>query len=431
MSLPSATTSGPSVPPASGPPGRGGGPGDEPVPVVLLVTWRMVVAGLLILFVAQAYARAYDPAFGWTRLIVFGGAYAERSLPRLQRQTHFAETNEYGRYGYDGQFYAQLAIDPSLRDPDMARAIDMPAYRARRIGLSATAFVLGWGKPRRILTAYALANALFWLVLLVAFCRLLRPRTRGALLCLAAATLCTGAVASMARSLVDLPAAALLFAGLAAGAGGVTGPAWLAAAALTRETGVLAVAGLWDGRAPWRDGGWKRLLGVVAAAVVPLGLWMLYVNVHLGHGTTTGVGNFGPPLQAIGERCAEQVHRLAALGGRQFWGNVLGGDWLWTHYATFELATILGLCFQGLFLVLRPDWRSPCWRVGTCYLLLGTVLGTAVWEDTSAAARVLLPMTICFYLQLARERPWWFWPFFLLGSLSWPYSLRQLWLAFS
>ena len=418
MSVPRATASGPS------------GKGDEPLTVVLLVNGRLVVCALLVLFVAQAYLRAYDPAFGWTRMIVFGGAYTAQSLPRLQKQPHFAETNQYGLYGYDGQFYAQLAIDPSLRDPDMARALDMPAYRARRIGLPAAAFVLGAAKPRRVLTAYALANGLFWLVLLVAFCRLLRPRTRGALLCLAAGTLCTGVVASMARSLVDLPAAALLFAGLAAGARG-GGPGWLAAAALTRETSLLAVAGLWDGRAPWRDGSWKRLLGILAAATIPLGLWLIYVNAHLGHDTAAGVGNFGPPLQAMGRRFVEQVQRCVAIGGYPFWSNVLWGDWIFTHYITFETVTLLALFFQGLFLAVRPDWRSPCWRVGVCYLLLGTVLGPAVWDDTSAAARVLLPMTICFYLQLAGERRGWFWPFFILGSLSWPHSLHSLWVAFT
>ena len=382
----------------------------------------VLVVCLLSAFVVHAYAQAYDPVYGWTKIIFFGQDFAARTLPRLQNVKHYTETSEGGHGGYDGQFYAQMAIDPSLRDPAMPASLDMPAYRARRIGLPAASFVLGGGKPRRIVQVYALANGLFWFVLLWALCRLLRPRTLHALLCLAGACLCSGTIASMQRSLVDLPAAALLFAGLALGSLG--GYGLLAAAALTRETSVLAAAGFWDGRLPWRGGGsWRRLFAAAAMAVVPLGLWLLYVNRVLGHDTTAGVGNFALPAQAWGERLVEQVHRLAAKGDGVFWHNVLRGDWFYTDYATYELTTLLAVFFQALFLALRPDWRSPFWRVGVCYALLGMVLGPSVWDDTTAAMRVLLPMTVCFYLQLARERGWWFWTFFVLGSLSVPYAV--------
>ncbi len=382
----------------------------------------VLVVCLLSAFVVRTYVQAYDPVYGWTKLIFFGQDFAAHTLPRLQNVKHYTETSEGGHGGYDGQFYAQMAIDPSLRDPTFLQSLDMPAYRARRIGLPAAAFVLGGGKPRRVLQAYALGNLLFWFVLLGALCRLLRPRTLPALLCLAGACLCSGTIASMERSLIDLPAAALLFAGLALGSLG--GYGLLAAAALTRETSVLGAAGFWDGRLPWREGGsWRRLFAAATAAVVPLGLWLLYVNHHLGHDTTAGIGNFALPLQAWGERLVEQIHRLSAQKDGPFWSNLFTGDWIYTHYPTYELTTLLAVFFQGLFLALRPDWRSPFWRVGACYVFLGTVLGPSVWDDTTAAARVLLPLTVCFYLQLARQRGWWFWVFFVLGSLSVPYAV--------
>ena len=236
---------------------------------------------LLSLFVVRTYVRAYDPVVGWTRMIFFGGTFEDHTLPRLRRLAHYTETGEAGRWGYDGQFYAQMAIDPSLRDPGFDRALDMPAYRARRIGLPAAVFLLGGGKPRRILQMYALSNLFFWFVLLGAMCSLLRPSGLRSLLCLSAGVLCLGAVASMERSLIDLPAAAVLFAGLAA-ARTWGGPALLAAAVLTRETSLLAAGGFWDGRPPWRGGAWKRLLVLSAAALVPLALWMLYVNGRFG-----------------------------------------------------------------------------------------------------------------------------------------------------
>ena len=77
---------------------------------------------------------------------------------------------------------------------------------------------------------------------------------------------------------------------------------------------------------------------------------------------------------------------------------------------------------------MRRNRSSAVWRTGICFALLGCVLGPAVWEWTGAAARVLLPMTLCFYLLVARERDAWFWPFFVLGSLSVPWAVHDFWM---
>ena len=50
-------------------------------------------------------------------------------------------------FTYDGQFYAQLALDPLLRNPAIDRALDQPPYRARRILFSWTAWLAGFGRP--------------------------------------------------------------------------------------------------------------------------------------------------------------------------------------------------------------------------------------------------------------------------------------------
>ena len=102
---------------------------------------------------------------------------------------------------------------------------------------------------------------------------------------------------------------------------------------------------------------------------------------------------------------------------------------LYENFQTQQVFIIVAIFFQGLYLLLRWDWRSPFWRTGVCYL----VLCARVWGPPSGTmpappARVLLPMTLCFYLLLVRERPGWFWPFFILGSLSVPYGVHEFWL---
>lgn len=104
----------------------------------------------------------FSPQTGFTSLIRFGEAWQNRrhsSLQNLPVATVSASS------GYDGQFYAQIALDPLLRDAEFARIIDAPAYRARRILVPATAATLGFGSPWWTLQAYALINVFCWFAL--------------------------------------------------------------------------------------------------------------------------------------------------------------------------------------------------------------------------------------------------------------------------
>ncbi len=169
---------------------------------------------------------------------------------------------------------------------------------------------------------------------------------------------------------------------------------------------------------------------ISAVAVVPLCLWVLYVNARFGHDNTAGDGNFAWPFQSMYERFVEGLGRCSRIGYHNIFHKWWRLHWLYEEYEMMELLAMAATLAQGLYLLLRRDVRSPAWRVGVCYLALGLVLGPAVWDDASAAARVLLPMTVCFYLQLARERGgWWFWPFFLLGSLATPFAVHDFWLG--
>jgi hypothetical protein len=387
-------------------------------------TWLFCVALCLSLFVLRTYLRVYNPRFGWTKLIVIGAAGTNDDLPRLRQLTYYVDPLPEDRFGYDGQFYAQLALDPSLRDPALVAALDLPAYRARRIGLPALAFCLGWGNPGRIIQAYALANLFFWFLLLGALSSLFRPWTGKQLLCLSAGLLSYGVIASMSFALTDLPAAALVFLGAAIGSWG--GYLAFSGAVLTRETSLLAAFGFLDLRRPWRSAVWRRNLGLLALAIVPLAAWLIYVGHRFGGGQgAAGEQNFAWPLQAMFARFTARVYQCAHGNPGQ---HAAWYKWFYKDHNARELMTIVGIFVQGLFFILRQETQSPFWRTGVCYLALGCVLGPAVWEQAGAAARVLLPMTLCFYLLLARERAGWFWPFFVLGSLSIPYGVREFWL---
>src|SRR5690606_12205186 len=108
-----------------------------------------------------AISRFRHPEYGFTGLIQFGGQFARYALPAVAAVPHAIQPGS----GYDGQFYAQLSIDPTLRDPALDRAIDSLPVRGRRILLSWTAFLVGLGQPAWILQVYALQNVVFWLAL--------------------------------------------------------------------------------------------------------------------------------------------------------------------------------------------------------------------------------------------------------------------------
>lgn len=102
----------------------------------------------------------FSPQTGFTSLIRFGETWSNRLHSSLQDLPIAVVPSSNG---YDGQFYAQIALDPTLRDAELARVVDAPAYRARRILLPALAALLGLGIPWWTIQAYAVLNVLCWL----------------------------------------------------------------------------------------------------------------------------------------------------------------------------------------------------------------------------------------------------------------------------
>ncbi len=359
--------------------------------------WLVPLAGLAaVAAFLLLVARFWHPVYGFTALIQLDASNDEVKLTAFRELPVFVHRHNGG---YDGLYYAQLALDPSLRDPQLRGAIDNFAYRARRILPPALAWTLGAGRPEWIVKIYPLLNLAAWLALAAMLWRLLAVENARGLLPWVGVLFSAGALVSVRLALTDLVALAIL-----------TGALWavererkksalfgLAAAALARETSLLAFTGLIE--RPWFSA--KNLLRALAA-VAPLAAWLAYVRWRVGP-ADQGWDNLTVP----GAGFVEKWH--AALSATQTLPDKLLA---WTTV----LAT-LGLTVQAVFIVARPQLDDRWWRVGIAYVALMLVLGRAVWEDfPGAAMRVLLPLTLAFNVLAHRVRAPIVW--LLVGNLG-------------
>ena len=363
--------------------------------------WPAVAAVLIVGFVG-AVARYYHPVYGFTALLQFDNSDEANLLPEVRDRPAFINRNNGG---YDGLYYAQIACRPLLRDPALPRAIDNLGYRARRILPSWTAWVMALGNSTRALDAYALLNPLCWLALAGLLFAFFPARSGHDVLAWAGLMFSAGSLSSVRLALVDLPAL-LLLAGamLAVLRGRLNGTAgFLAAAGLTRETSLLSVPILVRGSI-------RSTLLRVAAAGVPLLLWLIYIRVVVGPGNS-GWSNFDWP----GSRWLEKW--LATLASFRHPELALLN---WT-----TLLALIGVTVQAAWLLARPQWNNLWWRFGIGYAALMLMLGTAVWEGyPGAAMRVLLPLNLAFNALVPRTRAGL--ALLVLGNLTVPAGLVEL-----
>ena len=95
------------------------------------------------------------------------------ALPALAAVPHVTQRNSAG---YDGQFYAQLALYAAPKTAiSRQRALDNPPYRAQRILFSWTAYVFGLGRPAWVVQVYAVQNIVVWGLLAILLLRWLPP----------------------------------------------------------------------------------------------------------------------------------------------------------------------------------------------------------------------------------------------------------------
>ena len=346
---------------------------------------------------------------------MFGKTFLPQALPIVREISPPARSE----YGYDGQFYAQIALSPLLTDPDLPRACDNLQFRARRIGLPTLAYFVGFGRPWWVLQAYSVLNLFFWAAMLIALARFVGfAGVRDRLL--AVAILWTsGTLTSIERSLADLPSVTISFWGLllsetqVATAGGL-----LALAALFRETSILSFPALvWINR----EHPPRRLVWLIPLLIAPVTVWFLYVRLQTPR-QSLELNLFTPPFVSWWAKIAPQLTRSPTPIG--------------------ELLAPIAIAIQAAYFAFRPRLGSSWWRWGVGWAMLAVVIGAPIWEEQIGYCRVLLPLTIAFnVLVYQHERNWSYRLWFLLGNLwlferaivcspRWLDRTCLLWLAF-
>jgi hypothetical protein len=140
---------------------------------------------------------------------------------------------------------------------------------------------------------------------------------------------------------------------------------------------------------------WFPWLLRAAIVVAPLLLWLACLRLWLGRADDVGARNFAFPFEGLANKLQDIISSMSAAGDHSPW------------ISRFDLLGIIGLVAQFFFFAGRVRWRDPWWRVGASYAVLMAFLGDAVWEHyPSAAARVLLPMTLAFNILVPRKG-WW------------------------
>ncbi len=357
---------------------------------------RLCAFAAVTLFLALV-ARFWHPVYGLTELIQLDASNDDLKIAAFRAHPVYVHRDTGG---YDGLYYAQIAYDPLLTSPELPRAVDNLPYRARRILVPALAWLLAAGRAGAIVHVYALLNPAAWLLLAALLWRLLAVADLRGWLAWAGVLFSAGALGSVRLALTDLPMLALLTAALGAAERARTRPAvaWLAAAALARETALLGAAGLLT--RPW---GSRRNFLVCAGVAAPLALWLAYLRWRVAP-DAAGWGNFTLPLAGWVEKGETVILDL---------GFDPASPFAWT-----TLLATLGLTVQAGFILTR--WRrfnEAWWRVGAAYAGLMLLLGPAVWEGhPGAATRALLPLTLAFNVLAHRTRAILAW--LVLGNLG-------------
>lgn len=380
--------------------------------------WLFALVGIVAFgFLLRVYAGVWSSDYGITKFLTAGTAFDERGIAAYRATPKYMDPYPPHRWGFDGQLYAELALDPLLLDPDLGRALDNPPYRARRILLSWLAWVGGLGQPFWILNVFAALNLVFWIGYAWLAAKLFRPHGWAGLAGFSAVLLTCGIIECMHGSLTDFPSFVLMTSAVVLG--GTGGAVVLALAALARETCVLGFVGLAEFRPPWGEAFKKNLVrGLIAA--VPLALWVGYVlwrfrDREIGFDG----GNLERPL-------AGMMGKLGEFSVTAFHGPIRWNRWFYELYKSYDLhavLTIVSVFTQCLYLAVYREWSNRLWRLAAVFVPYFLCIGFLSWESHFTVTRHALPITLVFNLLLATRprRGWLLW--FLLGNCFVPFGV--------
>lgn len=350
-------------------------------------SWLVRVAGLaaVSLFLVLV-GRFWHPVYRFTSFIQLDGSNDDLKIQAFRELPIYAYRTTGG---YDGLFYAQIAYDPTLRNPELVAATDSLAYRGRRILPPALAWLLAAGQPSLIVHVYSVLNVAAWLLLAVLLWRILAVHDGRSWIGWAAILFSAGALGSVRLALTDLIALLILAGSLFAAERNRerSGVGLLALAGLARETSLLALAGVVQ--RPWlRRENFLRAF----VTIIPLALWLLYIRSQVG-GINPGWGNFALPVVGLVGKWQDSFRAIIH-------GNPDHVSLAWT-----ALLAVAGVSTQLVFFVLHRAPGERWWRFGAAYAVLTLLLGNAVWEGFPGAfTRVLLPLTLAFNVVAVRRR---------------------------
>lgn len=321
-------------------------------------------------------------------------------------------------YGYDGQFYSQLALDPLLLREDLSRALDIRS-RASRILLPAVCWVAGVGKTKWILSVYIFSNYVFVVILVVLLLKIGIAEDGRGIALLIAIMWSSGVIVSTERALLDLPAVTLLLLACLASQG--SGVVWFSLAMLTREASLTSAGCLIrnEDRFDFRTA--IKLFGLITAGIFPWVMWMLYIRWRLGAmemgGGAVSVEVFTSYLQAWGAKW-EGLKELPIR-----WGLFYFSNW---ERSVWEILALSSISFQAGWIAIRWKLRSPFWWMALGNLLYIPIMGSDGFSEQEGFCRILLPLTVGFNLVLSENRGKWFWVWFVLGNVGMFGLLRKM-----
>ena len=354
---------------------------------------RWLAYGFVVALFAWSASFYYLPGRGFTFLLQFGEQQHKRYLPEVNAVNHYEMPDSPG---YDSQWYVQIAMHPHLSDPVLKKSVDNLPYRSRRILFEWTAWIFGGGKPKIVMNAFALQNIVCWFILAVLLLRWFPPTNWGNWVRWSATLFSFGLIFSVRGALLDGPSLLLTTIGMALLESGRpwSGSLVLGITGLGKDTSILCGAAIEPvgPRTPRRFAAWMARCALV---VLPLVVWMIVLRVWLGRADDVGVRNFSMPFAGLAHKLQDSL------------SNVLAEGYPYASVAKLDLLVLIGLLAQFFFFLFRFRWKDPWWRVGAAYGVLLIFLGDAVWEHyPSAAARVLLPMTLAFNILVPRKGFW-------------------------
>ncbi len=335
--------------------------------------------------------------FGWLFLCVhylYGGNWTSVYYTGEKWKTPAQLEHEHiyrfaGTSGYDGEQYHVVAHDPFGRT-DMWKTVDMPRFRYRRILVPGLAALFSFGHDSWVDPAYI--GVFLCFVYLGSFWLARWAQVHGftaawgLLFLLVPATL-----ACVLFMVVDVVTAAL-----------TVGLAWyaerkydkrlyllLAAAALSRETGIILALGYCLWLLVQRQ--IKRMV-VFGTSMLPALLWFLWVQKRFPPG---GFEYVSSPIPFIG------IYR-------GFLYHVVYQQKILLYLDYLGIAAMAAAIGIALYFSFRRKYWNEVTFVGLGFAVLAALIShELVWNEVNAFGRHFAPLLVVVGLTAAMDRKWW------------------------